>query len=111
MTNLTPAAGTPAADPYLRWETLGGWSAQPTSARSNASGSSLARGNRRDRAAVRCFPTLDPRARAADRCGHSSGSPPTSRSTPTTRTPGAAATRTPKRSFTATARASSARRA
>src|SRR5450755_1111710 len=29
MTNATPAAGTPAADPYLRWETLGGWSAPP----------------------------------------------------------------------------------
>jgi hypothetical protein len=29
MTNATPAAGTPAADPYLRWETLGGWSASP----------------------------------------------------------------------------------
>jgi Helicase conserved C-terminal domain len=28
MTNPTPAAGTPAADPYLRWETVGGWSAQ-----------------------------------------------------------------------------------
>ena len=28
MTNATPAAGTPAADPYLRWEPLGGWSAQ-----------------------------------------------------------------------------------
>ncbi|MEO8968162.1 MAG: hypothetical protein ABI427_11515 [Solirubrobacteraceae bacterium] len=29
MTDATPAAGTPAADPYLRWETQGGWSAQP----------------------------------------------------------------------------------
>lgn len=29
MTHATPAAGTPAADPYLRWETQGGWSAQP----------------------------------------------------------------------------------
>ena len=29
MTNPTTAAGTPAADPYLRWETVGGWSAQP----------------------------------------------------------------------------------
>ena len=29
MTNPTTAAGTPAADPYLRWETMGGWSAQP----------------------------------------------------------------------------------
>ena len=29
MTNPTTAAGTPAADPYLRWETTGGWSAQP----------------------------------------------------------------------------------
>ena len=29
MTNATPAAGTPAADPYLRSETLGGWSAPP----------------------------------------------------------------------------------
>ena len=29
MTNATPAAGAPAADPYLRRETLGGWSAQP----------------------------------------------------------------------------------
>ena len=29
MTNATPAAGIPAADPYLRWETVGGWSAQP----------------------------------------------------------------------------------
>ena len=28
MTNPTTAAGTPAADPYLRWETVGGWSAQ-----------------------------------------------------------------------------------
>ena len=29
MTNATPAAGTPAADSYPRWETLSGWSAQP----------------------------------------------------------------------------------
>ncbi|MGH2857320.1 MAG: helicase-related protein [Solirubrobacteraceae bacterium] len=29
MTNVTPAAGTPAADPSLRWKTLGGWSAEP----------------------------------------------------------------------------------
>ena len=29
MTNPTTAAGTPAADPYLRWETAGGWPAQP----------------------------------------------------------------------------------
>ena len=28
MTNPTTAAGTPAADPYPRWETLGRWSAQ-----------------------------------------------------------------------------------
>ena len=29
MTDATPAAGTPAADPYPRWETMGRWSAQP----------------------------------------------------------------------------------
>jgi hypothetical protein len=29
MTDATPAAGTPAADPYLRWETVGGSSARP----------------------------------------------------------------------------------
>jgi len=29
MTDATPAAGTPAADPYPCWETVGGWSAQP----------------------------------------------------------------------------------
>ena len=28
MTNATPAAGTPAADPYPRWETVSGWSTQ-----------------------------------------------------------------------------------
>ena len=30
MTSPTTAAGTPAADPYRRWETLGSWSDQRT---------------------------------------------------------------------------------
>ena len=67
MTNATPAAGTPAADPYRRWETVGGWSAQPDQRtlereRARVSG----KGNGRDLAAVALLPKLDPRARAVD---------------------------------------------
>ena len=67
MTNPTSAAGTPAADPYLRWETMGGWSAQPdqrTLERERLE--SRAQWNGRDLAAVALLPKLDPRARAVD---------------------------------------------
>ena len=61
MTNATPAAGTPAADPYLRWETLGGWSAQAdqrTLERERLE--SRAQGNGRDLAAVALLPNAGP---------------------------------------------------
>lgn len=57
MTNATPAAGTPAADPYLRWETLGGWSAPPdqrTLERERLE--SRARGTDATSQLLRCFP-------------------------------------------------------
>ena len=58
MTNATPAAGTPAADPYLRWETLGGWSAQPdqrTLERERLE--SRAKGTDATSQLLRCFPS------------------------------------------------------
>ena len=58
MTNPTPAAGTPAADPYLRWETLGGWSAQPdqrTLERERLE--SRAKGTDATLQLLRCFPS------------------------------------------------------
>ena len=58
MTNATPAAGTPAADPYLRWETRGGWSAQPdqrTLERERLE--SRARGTDATLQLLRCFPS------------------------------------------------------
>ena len=58
MTNPTTAAGTPAADPYLRWETLGGWSAQPdqrTLERERLE--SRARGTDATVQLLRCFPS------------------------------------------------------
>ena len=57
MTDATPAAGTPAADPYLRWETLGGWSAQPdqrTLERERLE--SRAKGTDATSQLLRCFP-------------------------------------------------------
>ena len=70
MTNATPAAGTPAADPYLRWETAGRLvrPARPAHARTRAPRVSRER-NGRDLAAAALLPKLDPRARAADRRG------------------------------------------
>ena len=67
MTNPTPAAGTPAADPYLRWETMGGWSAQPDQ-RTLERGrlESRAKGTDATLKLLRCFPKLEPRARAVD---------------------------------------------
>ena len=58
MTNATPAAGTPAADPYLRWETPGGWSAQPdqrTLERERLE--SRAKGTDATLQLLRCFPS------------------------------------------------------
>ena len=58
MTNPTPAAGTPAADPYLRWETVGGWSAQPdqrTLERERLE--SRAKGTDATLQLLRCFPS------------------------------------------------------
>ena len=58
MTNPTPAAGTPAADPYLRWKTGGGWSAQPdqrTLERERLE--SRARGTDATSQLLRCFPS------------------------------------------------------
>ena len=58
MTNATPAAGTPAADPYLRWETVGGWSAQPdqrTLERERLE--SRAKGTDATLQLLRCFPS------------------------------------------------------
>ena len=58
MTNPTPAAGTPAADPYLRWETGGGWSAQAdqrTLERERLE--SRARGTDATSQLLRCFPS------------------------------------------------------
>ena len=67
MTNPTTAAGTPAADPYLRWETAGRLvrPGRPAHARTRAPRVSR-EGNGRDLAAVALLPKLDPRARAAD---------------------------------------------
>ena len=58
MTNQTTAAGTPAADPYLRRETLGGWAAQPderTLERERLE--SRAKGTGATVRLLRCFPT------------------------------------------------------
>ena len=58
MTNPTPAAGTPAAEPYLRWGTVGGWSAQPdqrTLERERLE--SRARGTDATLQLLRCFPS------------------------------------------------------
>jgi hypothetical protein len=58
MTEATPAAGTPAADPYLRWETLGGWSAPPdqrTLERERLE--SRAKGTDATLQLLRCFPS------------------------------------------------------
>jgi helicase-like protein len=58
MTNPTPAAGTPAADPYLRWETLGGWSApldQRTLERERLE--ARAKGTDATSQLLRCFPS------------------------------------------------------
>ena len=58
MTNPTTAAGTPAADPYLRWETVGGWSAQPdqrTLERERLE--SRAKGTDATLQLLRCFPS------------------------------------------------------
>ncbi len=58
MTNATPAAGTPAADPFLRWETVGGWSPQPdrrTLERERLE--SRARGTDATLQLLRCFPS------------------------------------------------------
>ena len=67
MTNATPAAGTPAADPYLRRETGRRLvrAARPAHARTRAPRVS-GEGNGRDLAAVALLPKLDPRARAVD---------------------------------------------
>ena len=58
MTNPTTAAGTPAADPYLRWETVGGWSAQPDQ-RTLERERLESRAKRTDATSqlLRCFPT------------------------------------------------------
>ena len=58
MTNASPAAGTPAADPYLRWETRRGWSAQPdqrTLERERLE--SRAKGTDATLQLLRCFPS------------------------------------------------------
>src|SRR5947208_2101720 len=58
MTNPTTAAGTPAADPYLRSEIVGGWSAQPdqrTLERERLE--SRAKGTDATSQLLRCFPT------------------------------------------------------
>jgi hypothetical protein len=58
MANATPAAGTPAADPYLRGETVGGWSAQPdrrTLERERLE--SRAKGTDATLQLLRCFPS------------------------------------------------------
>ena len=58
MTNPTPAAGTPAADPYPRSETLGGWCAQPgqrTLERERLE--SRAKGTDATSMLLRCFPS------------------------------------------------------
>ena len=58
MTNPTTAAGTPAADPYLRWETVGGWSAQADQ-RTLERERLESRAKRTDATSqlLRCFPT------------------------------------------------------
>jgi hypothetical protein len=111
MTNPTPAAGTPAVDPYLRSETLGGWSAQTdqrTLGRERLE--SRAKGTDATLQLLRCFSSW---TRALEQCSlrtleRLAANEPVD---PTTRTGGATATPTPKRSFTATARGSSAPRA
>jgi hypothetical protein len=58
MTNATPAAGTPAADPRPRWETLGSWSAQPghrTLERERVE--ARAKGTEATLQVMRCFPS------------------------------------------------------
>ena len=58
MTNPTAAAGTPAADPYLRWKVVGGWSAQPdrrTLERERLE--SRAKGTDATLQLLRCFPS------------------------------------------------------
>lgn len=111
MTNATPAAGTPAADSYPRRETLGGWPAQPdqhTLERERLE--SRATGPDTTLQLLRCFPSW---TRALEQLTFRTlerlaANEPVD---PTTRTGGATATRTPKRSFTGAARESSAPRA
>ena len=58
MTNAIPAAGTPAADPYLHWETPGGWSAQPDHRMLERERlESRAKGTDATLQLLRCFPT------------------------------------------------------
>ena len=67
MTNATPAAGTPAADPYLRWRNRGRLvrpADQRTLERERLE--SRAKGTDATSQLLRCFPRWTPRARAAD---------------------------------------------
>jgi len=58
MTNPTTAAGTPAANPYLRWETVGGWPAQPDQRTLDRERlESRAKGTDATLQLLRCFPS------------------------------------------------------
>ena len=58
MTNPTSAAGTPAAEPYLRWGTVGSWSAQPDRRTlEHERLESRARGTDATLQLLRCFPS------------------------------------------------------
>ena len=110
MAKAIPAAGIPAATTYPRWRATGGrgW-ADPPDVRTLERERLETRARVSDAAAqlLRCFPGWS-RALEQLTSSRSSGWRATSRSTPTTPTPGAAATRTPRRCCTGTARGTSA---